>query len=211
MKKSGKKEIFNSIRLMVFCGNPGRDYSRTRHNIPWLLLHFLDKGRLAWQKKFKGFYAAGGDILPGVILLKPMTFMNMTGESIRPAAGFFRISPAEILVCHDDIELDFGTVSFKFNGGSAGHNGLRSSSGTLGTNNFLRFRLGISRPSRGTVESHVLGRFTPHEEALLPDYMEAAAGLLRSAVTGDSDFDASWNAAGNKNVLIQPQDTVKKG
>ena len=186
MKKSGRKEI-SEIKLAVFPGNPGNQYAMTRHNLSWLLLDEITKFLFpAWQKKFKGTYSK--DIFPGgCISLKPETFMNKTGESVRSASDFFKLKPENILVCHDDIELEFGEVSFKQGGGTAGHNGLKSVKKHLGTDSFYRFRLGISRPSRGGVDAHVLGRFSKDEEAVLSLYLEKASQLLSEFITGNHD------------------------
>ncbi|MCP5514720.1 MAG: aminoacyl-tRNA hydrolase [Spirochaetales bacterium] len=174
MKKSEKKET-SEIRLAFFCGNPGREYSKTRHNAGWMLLDELSKKEnLFWQKKFKGSFARSDNSI-GLIYLKPDIFMNLAGECLSPAVSFFKLAPENIIVCHDDIELDYGTISAKFGGSCAGHNGLRSIEKMLGTRNFHRFRIGISRPSRGDVSSHVLGRFDKDEEIVLPLYMELAA------------------------------------
>ncbi len=174
MKKSEKKET-SEIRLAFFCGNPGREYSTTRHNAGWMLLDELSKREnLSWQRKFKGSFARS-DNNSGLIYLKPDIFMNLAGECLSPAVSFFKLAPENIIVCHDDIELDYGTISAKFGGSCAGHNGLRSIEKMLGTRNFHRFRIGISRPSRGDVSSHVLGRFEKDEEIVLPLYMELAA------------------------------------
>ena len=113
--------------------------------------------------------------------------MNRTGESARAAADFFRLEPENIIICHDDIELDFGEAAFKKGGGAAGHNGLRSAVQHLGTNEFFRFRLGISRPARGGVDSHVLGRFTQDEEAALPLFLEKASALLSDFISGQQE------------------------
>ena len=186
MKKSGRKEI-SDIKLALFPGNPGNKYALTRHNISWILLDELSRYKNpVWQKKFKGSFSK--DILPaGCICLKPETFMNKTGESARAAADFFKLKAKNIIVCHDDIELEFGEASFKKGGGAAGHNGLRSVKQHIGTDQFYRFRLGVSRPSRGGVDSHVLGRFTKEEEAALTLFMEKAAHELIRFITGDKE------------------------
>ena len=186
MKKSGRKEI-SDIRLAVFPGNPGNKYKWTRHNISWLLLDEISRYKNpVWQKKFKGTFSK--DLFPsGCISLKPETFMNRTGESARDAADFFKLRPENIIICHDDIELEFGEAAFKKGGGAAGHNGLRSAAQHLGSNEFFRFRLGVSRPLKGGVDSHVLGRFTRDEEAALPLFLEKAAELLNSFLSGNQE------------------------
>ncbi len=179
MKKSEKNAAFD-IKLVFFCGNPGKEYSKTRHNAAWMALEQLEKKEtLSWQKKFKGIFSRL-EKNNGIIFLKPEVYMNLAGESVSPALSFFKLSPENLIVCHDDIELDFGTISFKFGGGSAGHNGLRSIANMIGTNNFYRLRIGISRPAFGKVDAHVLGRFSPDEEAILPLYMEKTASKLEA-------------------------------
>ena len=186
MKKSGRKEI-SDIKLAVFPGNPGNKYAMTRHNLAWLLLDNSSQYKNpVWQKKFKGVYSKE-IFTQGCIALKPETFMNKTGESVRAAADFFKLKAENIIVCHDDIELEFGEASFKKGGGAAGHNGLRSVKQHLGTDSFYRFRLGVSRPSRGGVDSHVLGRFTKDEEAALPLFLDKASELLAEFISGNSE------------------------
>jgi PTH1 family peptidyl-tRNA hydrolase len=177
-----RKESTSKIRLLVFLGNPGKEYEKTRHNAAWLAarrLPFYDS--LLWQEKFKGRYAVCQD---KSILLMPQTFMNLSGDCVRACMAFFKISPAGLVVIHDDIELPFGTAGFRFAGGLGGHNGLRSIQKSLGTPEFWRFRLGVGRPVRGTAADHVLGRFTPSEEALLADFFTKAAEILTECAAG---------------------------
>jgi PTH1 family peptidyl-tRNA hydrolase len=197
-RTEGRTEM---IRLAVFLGNPGREYERTRHNLAWLTADALSfTPDLVWQKKFKGETAQHRTAAGIVYLLKPATFMNVSGESVLPAARFYKIAPEELLVVHDDIELPFGEAAFRKGGGLAGHNGLRSISKVLGTPEFYRFRLGVSRPARGSVSAHVLGRFSPEEEISLPPYLEAAAKFLERALTEDP---AKTAASSGRMTLIQ--------
>lgn len=164
------------IRLVAFLGNPGTQYRRTRHNAPWILLDECSLfDELSWQSKFHGSFAS---IPGGVRLLKPETYMNKSGTSVSAATSFFNVPPEELLVVHDEVELPFGTVGFKAGGGTAGHNGLRSVREFLGTGDFYRFRLGVSRPRRGAVSSYVLSRFSREEEARLTDYLSGACRYL---------------------------------
>ncbi|HDP95391.1 MAG TPA: aminoacyl-tRNA hydrolase [Candidatus Aminicenantes bacterium] len=164
------------LKLVVFLGNPGDGYRNTRHNFAWRVPEFLDPPPHDWKKRFQGeisrYSFSGGSTW----LLKPMTLMNLSGRSISRMAGYLAISPNEILVVHDDLELDFGRIALKRGGGLGGHNGLRSITDSLGTRDFLRLRLGISRPGRGSVTSWVLGRFSK-EEARKVDGIAAAAAL----------------------------------
>jgi peptidyl-tRNA hydrolase, PTH1 family len=171
------------IRLIVFLGNPGRQYRDTRHNVGWMLAdHLSFAAHLRWQKKFKGEYAqhplAGGT----VALLKPLTMMNRSGESVVAARAFFKIPPEEIVVAYDDVELNFGTLNLRMGGGLAGHNGVRSVAQLLGTREFHRCRLGVSRPRSGDLASYVLSRFSPQEEQRLPGHLDEAARDLESYI-----------------------------
>ncbi|MCK5076263.1 MAG: aminoacyl-tRNA hydrolase [Calditrichia bacterium] len=167
------------IKAIILLGNPGRQYEETRHNIGWKVgdnLSFFYQ--LDWQKKFKGVYSQILINVENFSFLKPQNFMNLSGESVQPFMKFFKLSPEEIIVVHDDLELDFGKIDFKKGGGLGGHNGLRSISQQIGDKNFYRFRIGIGRPARGDVTSHVLGKFTPDEQISLPILLEKSAQAL---------------------------------
>jgi PTH1 family peptidyl-tRNA hydrolase len=169
------------IRLVVFLGNPGKTYAATRHNLAWLLLERLSfYEELSWKSKFRGEYAQRvfGEIR--VVLLKPLAFMNRSGGCVREAVTFYKMSAEEILVVHDEVELEFGERRFKWGGGLGGHNGLRSISASLGTREFCRFRLGIGRPNRGDISSYVLGGFSPKQRDDLPLFLDSAAQELEA-------------------------------
>ena len=139
------------ISLVVFLGNYGKEYEKTRHNAAWLFAASLDFfPRLSWQRKFRGQWASlpwrSGQEERQVYFLMPETYMNLSGESAAGLASFYKIPPQEILAVHDEIELDFGTVSLKRGGGLGGHNGLRSLKSCLGTPDFWRIRLGVGKP-----------------------------------------------------------------
>jgi len=169
-------------RLVVFLGNPGAQYAATRHNVGRMLAEHLPFAvELSWSAKFNAQLAEYRP-QPGetVRLLCPDNYMNRSGESVARAAQFFKLTPQEILIAHDDLELPFGTVRVRAGGGLGGHNGLRSVREKLGSADFRRLRIGIGRPTRGSVHNHVLGRFTPEEEPELPGVLaEAAAELAR--------------------------------
>jgi len=162
-------------KMIVFLGNPGKQYEKTRHNAAWRLADARDR---SWQKKFNGLWCRetrGGD---QKILLKPHTMMNLSGESVRKALDFFKIQPGEVLVAHDELELPFGEVQYRFAGGLAGHNGLRSIKQHLGTDQFGRLRLGIGRPPHGDVTRWVLSPFSAQEEAELEDVIAKGEELF---------------------------------
>jgi PTH1 family peptidyl-tRNA hydrolase len=189
-----REKSTSKIRLFVFLGNPGKEYEKTRHNAAWMAarrLPFYDS--LLWQEKFKGRYAVCPD---KSILLLPQTFMNLSGDCVRACMAFFKIGPAGLAVVHDDMELPFGTAGFRFAGGLGGHKGLRSIRKNLGTQEFWRFRLGVGRPGRGDAGGHVLGRFTPSEEALLADFFTKAAGILMECAADTEKAAAVYGKTG---------------
>ena len=167
------------IDLIVFLGNPGSQYERTRHNVAWLVAEHLPALRgAARQRKFQGDYAALGFGSNRVHALWPLTFMNRCGESVGRLCAFFKIEPQRVLVVHDELELPFGVLSLRYGGGLGGHNGLKSVRSALTTADFLRLRIGISRPKHANVSSYVLSRFAPDEEPLLGDILDRAAEII---------------------------------
>ena len=173
--------------MIIFPGNPGRQYERTRHNLPWMALDTFSEGRnLMWKSKFNGKWSSVQEGGEKTILLQPLTFMNLTGKSVQNAAAFFKIKTEDILVLHDDLELPFGFLALKKGGGAGGHNGLRSIASNLGGNGFCRLRMGISRPGRQSPASYVLDRFSREEEAELPDFLNAVCRITEEWITGSS-------------------------
>jgi PTH1 family peptidyl-tRNA hydrolase len=151
--------------LVAGLGNPGREYARTRHNAGWLVVEELAaRHGGSWRSKFSGRLA---DVrLDGLrlALLEPETYMNESGKSIGAAARFFKVEPASLLVVHDDVDLEEGRLQARAGGGLAGHNGLRSISQALGSQDFLRLRIGVGRPGRGdrrSIADFVLSEFDP--------------------------------------------------
>jgi peptidyl-tRNA hydrolase, PTH1 family len=151
--------------LVAGLGNPGREYASTRHNVGWRVVDELAaRHGGSWRSKFSGRLAEVRISERRVALLVPETFMNESGRSIGAAARFFKIEPAALLVVHDDVDLEEGRLQARLGGGLAGHNGLRSIARTLGTQDFLRLRIGVGRPGRGdrrSVADYVLSAFDP--------------------------------------------------
>lgn len=164
------------VKLLVFLGNPGKVYEKSRHNVGWLFCDHLYPA-MQWSQKFHAHFSNAGAIK----LLKPQTFMNESGKSVRSCTDFFNFKSEDILVVHDDLELPFKTVRLQKGGGLGGHNGLKSIKSHLGDDGFLRLRFGIGRPQRGSVASYVLLPFSKEEAPLLPVLFERAESLL----TGD--------------------------
>lgn len=171
--------------LIVGLGNPGPRYAGNRHNVGFMVLDRLaDDARIdVGRKKFKGVFGTGSIEGRSVALLAPHTFMNLSGQSVQPCAAFFNVAPENILVIHDELDLPYGTIRLKVGGGHAGHNGLRDMVAKLGTNKFVRLRVGIGRPRHGSVSDFVLSDFASGEERdWLPDLLDRSADAVRLAL-----------------------------
>ena len=171
--------------LVVGLGNPGREYERTRHNVGWLVADELARRHGgSFRSKFSGRVA---DIRAGkrrLALLKPETYMNESGRSVGAAVRFYKVAPEQALVVHDDVDLEEGRLQARLGGGLAGHNGLRSIAQHLGTNDFLRLRIGVGRPERGDprpVADYVLAPFPP--ELDLDELVGRAADAVETIAT----------------------------
>ena len=163
--------------LLVGLGNPGRRYAGTRHNIGFLVIDELARrhGIELTATRWDGLFGEGRVGEKRVALLKPQTFMNLSGRSVAPACRYLSIERGALVVVHDDVDLDPGRIRLKWAGGNAGHNGLRSLDSTLGGNQYFRIRMGVGRPELGTVRDYVLGRFSSTETEHLPDILEGGA------------------------------------
>lgn len=166
---SKKESSGTRMKLIVGLGNPGREYELTRHNIGFMAIDELAK---RWnislnEQKFKGVFGAGFVNGEKVILLKPLTYMNLSGESIRPLMDYYKIDVEDFVVMYDDLDIPVGKLRLRMKGSAGGHNGIKSTISHLGTQEFQRIRMGIDRPKNGMkVVDYVLGRFTSEE---IPD------------------------------------------
>lgn len=165
--------------LVVGLGNPGDNYARTRHNVGFMVVDLL-AARLG--SKFKPHKRSGAEVVSGrlgghsVLLAKPRCYMNESGRQVGPLAKFYSVAPAEVIVIHDDLDLDFGRIRLKIGGSEGGHNGLRSVADALGSKEFQRVRVGIGRPpGRKDPAAFVLESFTGTERAQVPTICEQAA------------------------------------
>jgi PTH1 family peptidyl-tRNA hydrolase len=182
-------ERASSLELLVAgLGNPGRGYERTRHNVGWLVADELARRHGgSFRSKFSGQLSELRVDGSRVALLKPETYMNESGRSISAAARFFKVEPEALVVVHDDVDLEPGRLQARRGGGLAGHNGLRSIAAAVGTNDFLRLRIGVGRPGRGdrrSVSDYVLSNFEPDEDAdaLVQRSADAVETILREGL-----------------------------
>lgn len=164
------------IRLLVGLGNPGREYRDTRHNVGFTLLDRLaarEQAVFRTEKNWSAEVARTGHLY----LCKPLTYMNLSGQSVRPISQFYKIEPAEVLVVLDDMALPLGKLRLRANGSAGGHNGLQSVIEHLGTSAVPRLRVGIGAAEGGAV-GHVLGRFALEEKAALEQSLDRALGAI---------------------------------
>ena len=177
--------------LVVGLGNPGKGYAKNRHNIGFMAVDALVRRHnfSPWRKKFQGEICEG--VLNGekVLALKPETYMNLSGQSVVEAARFYKVAVKDIVVLHDELDLEPGKVRTKVGGGHAGHNGLRSITQHMGAD-FRRVRLGIGHPGdKEKVHGHVLSDFAKADEAWLDPLLDAIADAAPLLAKGsDADF-----------------------
>src|SRR5215475_8516077 len=191
MRLLRRGESASTLDLLVAgLGNPGREYERTRHNVGWMVVDELARRHGgSWRSKFSGSLA---EIRLGdakLALLKPETYMNESGRSVAAATRFFKVPVESLLVAHDDVDLEPGRLQARRGGGLAGHNGLRSLAQHLGSQDFLRLRIGVGRPGRGDprpVKDWVLSPFAPEEdaEALVSRAADAVETIVREGLEG---------------------------
>jgi peptidyl-tRNA hydrolase, PTH1 family len=175
--------------LVVGLGNPTREHARDRHNVGWMVADELARRHGgSFRSKFSGQLAEIRVDGSKLALLKPETYMNLSGQSVGAAARFFKVAPEAIAVVHDEVDLDPGRLQARLGGGLAGHNGLRSIRQSLGTPDFLRVRVGVGRPGRGDrrpVADYVLSPFDPEEDG--EGYVARAADALETLVRDGLD------------------------
>ncbi len=172
------------VHLIAGLGNPGPKYAGHRHNVGFRVVDELARrwGAPAYRSKCKGELTKVAVGAEDVVLLKPMTYMNRSGESVQAAMQFFKVPLSHVLCVHDELDLAFGVVRMKIGGGTAGHNGLRSVVQHCGGPDFLRCRVGIGRPARGRPEQYVLSDFNSLEQAELEDVLGLAADVAETCI-----------------------------
>ena len=197
MKIFRRGEPASTLHLLVVgLGNPGREHAHDRHNLGWMVVDELARRHGgSFRSKFSGQLAEIRVHEAKLALLKPETYMNLSGQSVGSAARYFKVEPHRILAVHDEVDLDSARLQARLGGGLAGHNGLRSIRQALGSAEFLRLRVGVGRPGRGDrrpVADYVLSPFEPDEDsgALVGRAADAVESLVRD---GLEQTQASFN------------------
>jgi PTH1 family peptidyl-tRNA hydrolase len=183
------------MKLVFGLGNPGKKYDNTKHNIGFIAVDQIARNLgLSFNKtKFKALYAEGNIGSEKVVLIKPQTFMNLSGESVQPWVDYYDLTEDDIVVIYDDMDLPVGKIRLRMKGGSGGHNGMKSIIQHLGTKKFNRIRVGVGRPlPQQSVISHVLSRFSKDS---VPD-MESSVQTIVDAIkhwTDNHTFQETMN------------------
>lgn len=181
--------------LVVGLGNPGSKYEATRHNVGFMVVDRLAEtaGVNRWEKRFKALIGRGRLSGEDVLFAKPQTYMNLSGESVGPMLGFYKLKTSDVVVVHDELDLPVGSLKLKKAGGHGGHNGLRNLKLHLPDDGFTRVRIGIGRPPpRWDPSDYVLSRFAPDEltamaQAIL-DATDAVETILKDGVSKAMNF-----------------------
>ncbi|MBQ8540967.1 MAG: aminoacyl-tRNA hydrolase [Clostridia bacterium] len=169
--------------LIAGLGNPGREYEKTRHNVGFTALDYLayDANITVSKIKFKGIYGDGMIAGEKCILLKPQTYMNLSGESVREAAEYFKIEPNKIIIVYDDVDLEPGKVRIRPKGSAGGHNGMKSIIYQLQCDEFPRVRFGVGKAEHGMV-NHVLGRFSEEDGVKVSDAIRDLPKIIEAII-----------------------------
>lgn len=177
-RKWSEPEEVGKMKIMVGLGNPGKQYEHTRHNVGFDVIDELSRrfNIPLDQSKLKGLYGIGFYKGEKVLLLKPLTYMNLSGESIRAVMDYYDIDLEDLLVIYDDLDLPVGKIRLRQKGSAGGHNGIKSTVAHLGTQQFNRIRIGIDRPQNGmSVPDYVLGKFHKEEQSQVQDVIQKSA------------------------------------
>lgn len=172
--------------LIVGLGNPGGEYKLTRHNIGFMAVDYLMQGlgNPPIKNQFKAEIAQTKWNDHQIIFCKPQTYMNLSGESVQPLMGFYKVPLEHLIVIHDDIDQPYGHIRIHKNRGHGGHNGIKSITNLMGTMDYTRLKLGVGRPEnpQHNVADYVLGKFTKEEQATLPDFLNKTGDALEAII-----------------------------
>ena len=174
--------------LIVGLGNPGREYERIRHNAGFMLVDLLAlSAGIKFDKKGKGLWGKGRIAGEEVVLLKPQTFMNLSGEAVSEVRAFYKIPATALIVAYDDCDLPLGKLRIRKDGGSGGHRGVSSIIATLGSKEFARIRLGIGRPPHNDTAGYVLSQFSKEEQPAVEEMLCRGKESVELLITGRID------------------------
>lgn len=178
------------MRIIAGLGNPGQEYSKTKHNVGFMFIDALAKKLSAdnWQEKFNADTAQSMIGTDKVLLLKPLTFMNLSGKAVALAMNWYKIKPQDLIVVHDDMDLPVGMIRIRVKGSSGGHNGIKSIISCINSNEFIHVRIGIGHPlPNWQVNSHVLSKFLPEDQKSIDEAIEKLIPAVECIITESVD------------------------
>ena len=179
------------MKMIVGLGNPGNEYAGTRHNVGWMLVDALAEhlGINEWRSREKGMVAEGRIGSEKILLVKPLTYMNNSGECVGPLMRWYKLEPEDIMAAHDDMDIPIGTIRIRKKGSACGHNGIKSLPSHIGSENFGRLRIGIGRPQPGwSVINHVLAKFNDQEQEKIGDAIKQLIPAVECMVLEGPDM-----------------------
>ncbi|GIM46044.1 peptidyl-tRNA hydrolase [Collibacillus ludicampi] len=182
------------MKIFVGLGNPGKEYEGTRHNIGFDVIDQAAKtfGIDVTKNKFQALYGEGIDRGEKIVLVRPMTYMNLSGQSVRALVDWYKPSIEDLIILYDDMDFPPGSLRLRVKGSAGGHNGIKSIISHLGTQEFYRIRIGIGRPAPGRdVINHVLSRFTSEERPLMEEAVKRAVEAMACILT--DGFEKAMN------------------
>lgn len=188
------KGRYKKMKMIVGLGNIGKKYEGTRHNVGFMVVeHFVEEhGGNFNKEKFDSLIAELFINGEKIIVIKPTTYMNESGRAVRPLMDYFNLTTEDIIICHDDMDLEIGHLRLRQKGSAGGHNGIKSIISHVGTEKFKRVRVGIDHPQKMSVVDWVLSRFTKEQEAKLDDGLTRAVAALDDWIEND-DFMNTMN------------------
>ena len=175
------------MKMIVGLGNPGKEYEKTRHNVGFMILdnYANDNNILNFKKKFNGLYATFIRNNDTVVLLKPQSYMNLSGTVIKKFASFYKIKPEDILIIHDDLDLPVGKIKIKFKGSSGGHNGIKNIIENLKTEVFPRFKIGIGKDDNIDYINYVIGKFSKNDLETISKIFSFSSNIINDFLDYD--------------------------
>lgn len=185
--------------LIVGLGNPGKQYEKTKHNIGFIVVdRIASEFRLQYKGGFEADYTVSNIEGKRVYIAKPQTYMNLSGKAVSEIKNYFDIENNSIIVVHDDLDIEFGKIKIKVGGSSGGHNGINSIISCLGSDSFIRVKMGIGKPLDKNISHYVLSEFSLEEKSLLPQFIDL--GFLAIMEIIKSDVKTAMNRFNNKTI-----------
>ena len=177
----------NKMKMIVGLGNPGKEYESTRHNSGFMVIDsYAKKNNISsFKEKFNGLYVKVYQNDEYFILLKPLSYMNLSGQVIKRFASFYKIKPEDILIIHDDLDLPVGKIKIKYKGSSGGHNGIKNIIENLKTEEFPRFKIGISKSDDISYKDYVLGKLNKEDLVKIDKILEFSGDIIDDFITLD--------------------------